>query len=190
MVQRLGLTAIHDWAALVALGLVAWSRERPLAPLTSQDGGRELDLFRFLATESSGDGEVAYSWWARRLRLPSRFRFTRRTAYEGSALWLVDDVLRYENGLTYKRSMLARPLSAERMHLTSDAIPGGANTVLVPGGLVLEPAWFIAPYWGIPWPLRCRGLLRGDGRSTSGSFEMDPARGAPVGRLGLTFEVG
>ena len=38
--------------------------------------------------------------------------------------------------------------------------------------------------------VRCRGLLRGDGRSTSGSFEMTLLGALPVGRLAWTFEAG
>lgn len=187
LVQRFGSLAVNNWAVLVALGLIAWSRERR-PELVPSEGG-PLDPFRYLAGEASGEGEVTYSWWARALRFPRRFRFQRRTTYDGNARWEMDDVLRYENGLTYERHIVARPVSPERMHLTSDAIPGGAETVLVPGGLVLEPAWFIAPYWGIPWPLRCKGLMRArEAGPLEGSFDMALVGVLPVGRMALTLD--
>jgi hypothetical protein len=56
--------------------------------------------------------------------------------------------------------MLARPLSETGMHLTADDMPGGGRTELFPGGLSLQPSWFLTPWWGFPWPmLGCGELL-------------------------------
>ena len=107
--------------------------------------------------------------------------------YPGEAVWVVHDVLTYENGgPVFDRTMVARPVTADVMHLTADDMPGGGDAVLTPGGLNLEPYWVLTPYLGLLWPLRCAGQLRlGDGESLAGRIEMSLLGFLPVGRMSL-----
>ena len=174
LVQRLGFAAIQEWAVLVAIGLLVWSHGRPRPLATGSPGGNHgLEPFRFLASGYDGSGVVAYSPWLRWLGLPREFTLQRGVDYEGSAMWVIRDSLRFAEGPAFDRTMVARPLTAERMHLTGDDIPGGADAVLFPGGLALEPCWFLVPYWGVPWPQLWRGEMRLHGDDTlRGSFDV------------------
>jgi hypothetical protein len=167
LVQRLGFGVIHEWSGLVAIGLLIWARTRP-RPLPSRAEGA-LEPFRFLEAEMNGAGEMTYSPWARLFRLPREFSYRWRVTYEGSAVWLIHNVLRYEGDrLLFDRTMLARPLSDTGMHLSADDMPGGGRTELFPGGLSLRPSWFLTPWWGVPWPVLGHGELVLDGDETLG----------------------
>lgn len=164
LVQRLGFGVMHEWSGLVAIGLLIWARTRPRPAPPGAEG--PLEPFRFLVASMDGEGEMAYSPWARPLRLPRRFGYAWRVEYEGSALWLIRNVLDYEGDrLRFDRTMLARPLSATDMHLTADDMPGGARTEIFPGGLTLHPCWFLTPWWGFPWPMLGHGRLLLDGET-------------------------
>lgn len=189
LVQRLGFAAIQEWAVLVAIGLLVWNHGRPRRPVTGAPTGEAgLAPFRFLASRYDGSGVVAYSPWLRWLGFPREFTLQRNVDYEGSAMWVLRDVLRFADGPAFDRTMVARPLTADRMHLTGDDMPGGADAVLFPGGLALEPCWFLVPYWGVPWPQRWYGELRLDDDDTlRGRFEIALLGFLPLGRLDVTL---
>ena len=85
--------------------------------------------------------------------------------------------------------MVARPLSPARMHLSGDDMPGGADTVLFPGGLRLEPCWFLVPYLGVPWPQRWHGELHLDrSDALTGRFDLSLFGFLPLGRVDLSLE--
>jgi hypothetical membrane protein len=187
LAQRFGLASVHVWVGLVAIGLLVWAGGRRARIAGSRGANGDLEPFRFLAPSWSGEGEVRYRRWLGWLRLPRRFSWNRRVEYPGEAVWLVHDVLSYENGgPVVNRTMVARPLAPNVMHLTADDMPGGGDAVLTPGGLDLEPYWVLSPYFGLPWPLRCSGEVRlGDGDSLAGRIDMSLMGFLPVGRLSL-----
>lgn len=183
LVQRLGVATMHQWSGLVAIGLLIWARTRP-RPLPSRTEGA-LEPFRFLEQSMDGAGEMAYSPWTRPLRFPREFTYRWHVDYEGGALWLIHNVLRYEGDrLLFDRTMLARPLSDTAMHLSADDMPGGGQTELFPGGLSLRPSWFLAPWWGFPWPLLAHGemLLDGDD-ALRGRFDFALFGFVPLARM-------
>lgn len=157
LAQRHGYNAMHVGIALFALGLLVWSGSprRRSSPGRRQPG--QLEPFRFLRPWVTGEGENRYRLWVRPFRLPRRFTYERRVDYDGEAVWTLHDVLRYEDGTAFERTMVARPLAPDRMQLSGDDMPGGGETVLRPGGLDLEPCWILTPWWGLPWPTRWSG---------------------------------
>jgi hypothetical membrane protein len=162
LVQRLGFGTIHEWSGIVAIALLIWAHTRP-RPLPSAIEGA-LEPFRFLEQSMDGEGEMRYSPWTRLFRLPRPFSYRWRVEYEGGAQWLIHNLLRYEGDrLVFDRTMVARPLSDRLMHLTSDDMPGGGRTELFPGGLTLQPTWFLTPWWGFPWLMLGQGELRLEG---------------------------
>jgi len=95
--------------------------------------------------------------------------------------------MRYEDGgPVFDRTMVARPLAPNVMHLTADDMPGGGDAVLTPGGMDLRPYWVLTPYFGMPWPLRCAGELRlGEGDTLAGRIDMSLLGFLPLGRMSL-----
>jgi uncharacterized protein DUF998 len=183
LVERWGLASVHIGVALVALGLLLWSAQPPTRPPRAAGSG-SLEPFRFLAPHYTGSGEVAWSWWTRPFRLPHRFGFERRVDYAGGVEWRLHDVLRFERGPSFDRTMEAEPVAADLMRLSADDMPGGLDTVLRPGGLRLEPFWLLSPWWGMPWPLRCSGEMRleaDDGLTVAAAFKLFGF--LPLGRL-------
>jgi hypothetical protein len=189
LVERLGFGVIHQWVGLVAIGLLLWSGAQARPP-EARAGAGPLEPFRFLLPRMTGSGEMTYSWWSRIFRLPRRFSYDRRVDYDGSALWVMHDTLRYEGDwLRFDRTMFATPRSAQRMHLTADDMPGGGETDLFPGGLVLEPTWFLTPYWGVPWPMRGRGVMHLDGEDAfDASLAFDFLGFVPFARMRFRLE--
>jgi uncharacterized protein DUF998 len=167
LAQRFGLGAMQEGLGLVAIALLVWSgHPRPRRRRARAGGEGALEPFRFLAPHLRGSGETAYAWWVRPFRLPRHFDYTRRVDYPGEAEWVIHDELRYEDGTSFELTLAARPLTAERMRLWGQDMPGGGETVLVPGGLELEPCWILVPWWGISWPVRWRGRFRLTGPDT------------------------
>jgi hypothetical protein len=183
LVQRLGFGTIHEWSGLVAIGLLIWANTRP-RPLPAGAKGA-LEPFRFLDAGMDGGGEMTYSPWARVFRFPREFSYRWRVDYEGSAVWLIHNVLRYEDDRLYlDRTMLARPLSDTVMHLSADDMPGGGRTELFPGGLSLRPSWFLSPWWGVPWPVLGQGeLMLEDDRALRGRLDFALFGFLPLARM-------
>jgi len=187
LVQRLELLSMHVWACLLAIGMLVWATGGSRRMATSPRSGQSLEPFRYLAPSWTGEGEMRYRGWLRFLSLPRRFSWDRRVEYPGEAVWLVHDVLRYEDyGPVFDRTMVARPLARNVMHLTADDMPGGGDAVLTPAGMDLEPYWMLTPYFGLPWPLRCVGALRlSEGDRLAGRIDMSLLGFLPVGRMSL-----
>lgn len=190
--QRFGFASMHVGIGLYALGLLVWAGRPRRRPRPATADTSELEPFRFLGPSLSGRGENSYApwtWWA---RLPRRLRFDRRVEYGGEATWHIHDTLDYEDGPTFERHLVARPLSADRMLLTGEDMPGGGVTVLQPDGLDLEPCWILVPWWGIDWPQRWRGGMRfedGDG-AVRAEFTFSMFGLLPMGRLRARLATG
>jgi hypothetical protein len=155
---------------------------RRAGPAAAGEG--ELEPFRFLDGSLAGAGEMAYRAWARPLRFPRTFEYLWRVDYEGGAMWLIRQTIRFDGDRhVVDRLVLARPLSATVMHLSADDMPGGAHTELFPGGLRLEPAWFLNRWWGFPWPVLASGEMLIEGDDLAGRFDLLLLGFLPLARM-------
>ncbi len=86
-----------------------------------------LDLRELFAAPWEGYGELWRPAWLRWLPLPSTFHFRSSILDATADSWEVLDTMTFPDGSTQQRRMHCRQVTPERLLLTAEDMPGGAE---------------------------------------------------------------
>lgn len=151
LAQRFELGLVHVWILIVAVGLVhATRRPRPPATATPM---RPRDFFR---SSWSGRGEVVGRPAFLGRFLTQRFAGRRLSTPISDAVWVVEDEATFADGKVERRRLFCELVAPDRIHVTSDDMPDGAEVSLEPDGYRVWPYRFSVPVGPVRFLLHCR----------------------------------
>ncbi len=93
-----------------------------------------------------------------RMFLPRQpFRFSSEATWLSDAIWLVDDCFEFASGRVLRRRMFAELVAPDRIHVTADDMPLGADIVLHERGFRFTPYYALGAHraGGRVYRLRC-----------------------------------
>ncbi len=103
----------------------------------------------------SGQGELVphplLRWFARR----ESIRFSSEAIWLSETVWMVKDHFEFSSGRVLGRKMFAELTAPDRIHLTADDMPLGADILLYEKGFRFTPYFILVSYLGRVFRLRC-----------------------------------
>ena len=119
------------------------------------------EFFRGLWT---GDGELVPHPLLRWLVPRQPFHFTSETAWLSETTWVVRDRMEFASGRLIERRMFAELVAPDRIHVTADDMPLGADILLHAGGFRFTPYYILGACrdGGRLYRLRCLDECRLD----------------------------
>jgi hypothetical protein len=182
LIQRLGFLAVHLWAFIVAGGVLYESRGEPVFSEPTPMPPRE-----FFRRAWAGDGEIVFFPALLWRRFPLRFRCRRESTWLSDEVWYYDDQVVMGDGRVERRRRFCQFVAPDRVHVTADDMPDGADLAFGESGFGIAPFWWVVPVGPQRWPLRCReqSSFESDGTFVE-TFHLR-SFGLPAGRM--TFRV-
>lgn len=92
-------------------------------------------------------------------------RYEGRTTWLSNTIWVVEEWFEPSAGHRIERTMFSRLVAPDRIHVTADDMPGGADLTLSATGFDFAPYYMWVPYRGRKWWIRCidRNRVDSDG---------------------------
>ena len=84
-----------------------------------------------------------------------RIRFWSEAIWLSERIWIVKDRFELPSGRVVERRMFAELVASDRIHVTADDMPGGADILLPERGFRFTPYYALVPYGGRLYRLRC-----------------------------------
>jgi len=109
-----------------------------------------------------GEGELVPHVLVRWLLPRERIRFSTEAIWLSETVWVVKDHYEFSSGRILEKKMFAELLAPNRIHLTADDMPFGADIFLLEKGFDFSPYYVLAPYAGQIFRLRCFDQCRLD----------------------------
>jgi GrpB-like predicted nucleotidyltransferase (UPF0157 family) len=114
-----------------------------------------LDLRELFAEPWEGEGRIWRPWWLRLLPLPGTFRFRSEIVNATDGAWDVLDTTVFPDGSEQRRRMHCRRLADDRLWLTAEDMPVGAEVRPRANGFDFSPYVIRTPVLGrLRLPLR------------------------------------
>jgi len=110
------------------------------------------EFFRGIWT---GEGELAPHPWLRWFVPKARIRFSSEAVWLSETIWLVKDRLEFSSGQVIERKMFSELVAPDRIHVTADDMPLGADILLHKRGFHFTPYYALARHRGRTYRLRC-----------------------------------
>jgi hypothetical protein len=120
-------------------------------------------------------------------RFPLRFRCRRESTFLSDDVWYYDDQVLFGDGRVEARRRFCQLVAPDRIHVTADDMPDGAEVALGERGFRIGPFWLTVPLGPLRWPLRCREQSRFERDGTFVETFHLRSLGLPAGRM--TFRV-
>jgi hypothetical protein len=97
----------------------------------------------FFRGQWRGEGELVPQVIARPWVRRERFRFSAAAHWLSDTIWVVHDRMEFAAGWVYQRKMFAELVAPDRIHVTADDMPLGADILLHERGFRFTPyhAW-------------------------------------------------
>jgi hypothetical protein len=111
--------------------------------------------------------------------------FRNRFEWVSDTLCVVDEAIDFASGRAMRRRMFVQLTAPDRMWVTADDLPGGAEIRFHDWGYDFSRYTVLAPFAGRHWPLRCRDVNRLDERGRVVDVVRMTYLGLPLVRLEL-----
>jgi len=85
-----------------------------------------------------------------------RVHLSSQARWLSDRIWIVNDQLEFSSGRTIDRKMFAELVAPDRIHVTADDMPLGADIFLYEDGFQFTPYLVLAPYRGRTYRFRCK----------------------------------
>jgi hypothetical protein len=102
-----------------------------------------------------GEGELSPHPLLRWLIPIEQIRFSSEPIWLSDTLWMVKERFEFSSGEEIARKMFVEIVSTERLHVTADDMPLGADIILHEKGFRFTPYYVWSYYRGRRWRLRC-----------------------------------
>jgi len=103
----------------------------------------------------TGGGELVPHPLLRWLVSRAHIRFSSEATWLSETIWLVKDRLEFASGQVIERKMFAELIAPDRVHVTADDMPLGADILLHKKGFRFTPYYALARHRGRMYRLRC-----------------------------------
>jgi hypothetical protein len=110
----------------------------------------------------SGSGELLPRWWIRWFCPRERVAFSSRAVWLSPTIWLVHDRFEFSSGRVVEGTMFSELRAPDRIHVTADHMPQGADIHLTESGFRFTPYRVAVAYRGIVFQLRLLDECRVD----------------------------
>jgi hypothetical protein len=153
----------HIGGTAVALGICMREPALPTSPLESAPpdvaGAEEvptpLQPRSFFRGRWTGTGEVVPHLLLRWLIRREGLRWQGETEWLSDAIWLVRERMEFASGAVSERTMFSRLVAPDRIHVTADDMPLGADITLSAAGYRFSPYLIWTEHNGRRIRLRC-----------------------------------
>ncbi len=135
------------------LGRRSGAEEKLATPLQFKD------FFRGVWT---GDGEVIPHPLLRWFVPQERIHHRSEAIWLSETIWIVEDRFEFSSGRVVERKMFAELVAPDRVHVTADDMPMGADIVLHERGFRFTSYYALVPFKGRLYRLRCLDECRVD----------------------------
>ena len=110
----------------------------------------------------SGEGTIRPHFLLRWFLPIDRFSFTSRAIWLSDTVWMVEEEYEFGSGNAMNRRMFVQVTNHDRLHVTADDMPLGADILLEATGFSFTPYCVESLYRGRRWRLRCVDSCRLD----------------------------
>src|SRR5258708_2304918 len=102
-----------------------------------------------------GEGQLSahplFRWFLR----PEKIKMVSYPIWLSDRIWTVEERFTFSSGRAIERKMFVEIMDAQRLHVTADDMPQGADILLKENGFVFTPYCILADHLGKQWSLRC-----------------------------------
>ncbi len=110
---------------------------------------------QFFTGTWKGEGELSPHPLLRWLIPKERVRFTSQPIWLSDRVWVVKERFEFSSGDVIARNMFVEIVSPDRLHVTADDMPLGADIILHEKGFRFTPYYIWSYYRDRRWRLRC-----------------------------------
>jgi len=101
-----------------------------------------------------GRGELIPAFYMRFFARRESFDFSSKSERITENIWVVYDSLHFDSGWKIDRKMFSELVAPDRLHVTADDMPGGADIFLHEHGFRFSPYHVLGYYRGRTWKMR------------------------------------
>jgi hypothetical protein len=119
----------------------------------------------FFSGTWKGEGQLSPHPLLRWLIPKERVCFSGGSVWLSETTWVVNESFEFSSGSTIARAMFVEIVGPDRLHVTADDMPSGADIILHEKGFRFTPYYIWGLYKGRRWRLRCtdENLIDEDG---------------------------
>lgn len=114
-----------------------------------------LNARKFFSGLWRGTGELIPSRLNSWLILKEQIRFQSSPVWLSDTIWKVEESFEFSSGKVIKRKMFAELVAPDRVHITADDMPLGADIILHEKGFNFTPYYILGDFGGRKWRMRC-----------------------------------
>jgi hypothetical protein len=109
----------------------------------------------FFTGKWKGEGELSPHPLLRWLMPKEQIRFLSQAIWLSDTIWMVKERFEFSSRNVISRTMFVEIVGPDRLHVTADDIPLGADIILHEKGFRFTPYYIWSHYRGKRWRLRC-----------------------------------
>lgn len=102
-----------------------------------------------------GEGELIpsrlNSWFVPK----ERIRLQSQITWLSDKIWVVEESFEFSSGKIIERKMFAELIGFNKVHITADDMPHGADITLYEKGFSFSPYYILGDFGGRQWKIRC-----------------------------------
>jgi len=114
-----------------------------------------LEPRRFFSGIWRGEGELIPSRLNAWLVPKEQIRLHSRPIWLSDTIWKVEESFEFSSGKVIERKMFAELIASDRVHITADDMPLGADIILHDKGFSFTPYYILGDFGGRKWRMRC-----------------------------------
>ncbi len=114
-----------------------------------------LEPRKFFSGIWRGEGELIPSRLNSLFIPKEQIRFQSRPIWLSETTWRVEESFEFSSGKTIRRKMFAELVADDKVHITADDMPQGADIFLYEKGFSFTPYYILGDFGGRKWKLRC-----------------------------------
>ena len=114
-----------------------------------------LEPRKFFSGIWHGEGELIPGRLNAWLVPKEQIRFQSRPIWLSDTIWKVEELFEFSSGKIIERKMFAEIVASDRVHITADDMPLGADIILHENGFRFTPYDILGDFGGRKWRMRC-----------------------------------
>jgi hypothetical protein len=114
-----------------------------------------LEPRKFFSGIWHGEGELIPSRLNAWLVPKEQIRLQSRAVWLSDTIWKVEESFEFSSGKVIERKMFAELIASDRVHITADDMPLGADIILHEKGFSFTPYYILGDFGGRKWRMRC-----------------------------------
>ena len=114
-----------------------------------------LEPRKFFSGIWRGEGELIPSRLNAWLVAKEKICFQSRPVWLSETIWRVEELFEFSSGKIIKRKMFAELVASNKVHITADDMPLGADIILHEKGFYFTPYYILGEFGGRKWQMRC-----------------------------------